>query len=134
MVYILFLYWYPIKQNRTIFIAISFLFGLTLDLFSDTLAIHTAATITIAYLRPTIMRFCFGVNYEFQSFKLSSATKAQQITFLTLLIVVHHIIFFSLEVFNFSSILLVLKKILSTGATTFVICMLFSSLFSVNKK
>ena len=58
----------------------------------------------------------------------------QQITFLTLLIIVHHIIFFSLEVFNFSSTLLILKKILSTGTTTFLICMLFSSLFSINKK
>ena len=65
MVYIMFLYWYPIKENRALFIGLSFLLGISVDLFSDTMAIHTAATTTIAYLRPFIMRFVFGINYEF---------------------------------------------------------------------
>lgn len=134
MVYILFLYWYPIKENRAVFLGVSFLLGLTLDLFSDTMALHAASTVTIAYLRPIIMRFCFGVNYEFQSFKLSSTTKAQQITFLALLILTHHLIFFSLEIFSLSNLLLILKKVLSIGGATLVLCLLFGSLFSINKE
>ena len=133
MVYILFLYWYPIKENRSAFLGLSFLLGLCIDFFSDTMAIHTAATITIAYLRPTIMRFVFGINYEFQSFKLSGTTKAQQFTFLALLIVVHHLVYFSLEVFSFSNLLLILKKVLSIGLATLVLSLLFGSLFSANK-
>src|SRR5690606_29712908 len=93
MVYILFLYWYPIKENRAFLLIMAFLLGLFVDVFSDTLALNAAATVTIAYIRPMIMRFCFGVNYEFQSFKLSNTTNAQQITFLALLILIHHIIF-----------------------------------------
>lgn len=134
MVYIMFLYWYPIKENRPLFIGLSFLLGLSIDFLSDTMAIHTAAIITIAYLRPTIMRFVFGVNYEFQSFKLSSATQVQQITFLALLIVVHHLVFFTLEIFNLSNLLLILKKVISIGLATLVLCLLFSSLFSVRKE
>ena len=60
MIYILFLNWYPVKQNRAVFIGLSFLLGLSIDFISDTLAINAAAIVTIAYLRPTIMRFCFG--------------------------------------------------------------------------
>ncbi len=134
MVYILFLYWYPIKQNRATFIGLSFLLGLSIDFFSDTMAINAASTITIAYLRPTIMRFIFGVNYEFQSFKLGNATRVQQITFLALLIIVHHMVFFTLEIFSFANFLLILKKILSIGLATLVLCLLFSSLFSVKKE
>ncbi|MDV7138136.1 rod shape-determining protein MreD [Maribacter sp. TH_r10] len=134
MVYIMFLYWYPIKENRALFIGLSFLLGISVDLFSDTMAIHTAATTTIAYLRPFIMRFVFGINYEFQSFKLSNTTKAQQFTFLALLILVHHTVFFSLEIFSIANLLLIVKKVLSIGAASLILCLLFSSLFSVNKE
>ncbi|MFT4830858.1 MAG: rod shape-determining protein MreD [Psychroserpens sp.] len=133
MVYILFIYWYPIKENRTLFLLISFFLGLAIDLFSDTMAIHTAAIITIAYLRPSIMRFCFGVNYEFQSFKLSNSTRAQQITFIALLIIIHHTVYFSLEIFSFDNLLVILKKIASTSAMTLLVCLLASSLFSTKK-
>lgn len=134
MVYILFLYWYPIKENRSFFIGISFLLGLAIDFFSDTMALHAAATVTIAYIRPAIMRFCFGVNYEFQNFKLTNATRVQQITFLTLLIITHHLIYFSLEIFSLANLLLILKKVLATTSVTLVLCLLFSSLFSVKKE
>lgn len=134
MVYVLFLYWYPIKKNRTTFILICFLLGLFIDIFSDTLALNAAATVTIAYLRPSIMRFVFGVNYEFQSFKLNSSTKAQQFTFLALLIVTHHVIYFTLEIFSFANVLLIFKKSITIGAASILLCLLFSSLFSTRKE
>ncbi len=134
MVYILFLYWYPIKENRTAFISISFLLGFIIDIFSDTMALHAASSVTIAYLRPAIMRFVFGVNFEFQSFKLSNTTLVQQITFLALLIITHHLLFFTLEIFSFSNLLIILKKVVFTGAATLVVCLLFRTLFSVKKE
>ena len=134
MVYILFLYWYPIKENRAVFLILGFLLGFVIDMFSDTLAIHAAATVSIAYMRPTIMRFVFGINYEFQSFKLSNTTRAQQITFLALLIVAHHLIFFSLEIFSLANLLVILQKVIFNGLGTLVLCLLFSSLFSVEKE
>ena len=134
MVYILFLYWYPIKENRAAFIGLSFVLGLSIDLFSDTMALHAASTVTIAYIRPAIMRFVFGVNIEFQSFRLGSSTKAQQITFLTLLIVVHHLVFFTLEIFSLANTLLILKKTMANGTATLILCLLFTSLFSVKRE
>jgi len=133
MVYILFLYWYPIKENRAAFIGLSFILGLSIDFFSDSMALHAASTVTIAYIRPAIMRFVFGVNIEFQSFRLGNSTKAQQITFLALLIVVHHLVFFTLEIFSIANMLLILKKVLSIGTATLVLCLLFTTLFSVKR-
>lgn len=134
MVYILFLYWFPIKENRTVFILISFFLGLCVDIFSDSLALNAAATVTIAYLRPTLMRFVFGVNYEFQSFKLNNSTKAQQITFLALFIVIHHFTYFLLEIFSLGNILLILQKTLVVGLSSLLLCLLFTSLFSTKKQ
>lgn len=133
MVYILFLYWHPIKENRALFITLSFFLGLAVDIFSDTTALHAAATVTIAYLRPAIMRFVFGVNFEFQSFRLTNTTRIQQITFLALLIITHHLIFFSLEIFSFSNLLLILKKVVFTGTASVLIGSLLRTLFRVRK-
>ena len=133
MVYILFLYWYPVKENKTSFILTAFFLGLAIDFFSDTMAMHTAATITIAYLRPAVMRFVFGVNYEFQSFKLGNTTKIQQATFLTLLILAHHLIYFSLEIFSLANVLLILKKVLFTSLGSLVMGLLLGSLFDTSK-
>ena len=134
LVYILFIYWYPIKQNRSTFIIISFLLGLCIDVFSDTLAINAAASVTIAYLRPTIMRFVFGVNYEFQSFKLNNSTKAQQFTFLALLIILHHLAYFTLEIFSVSNSFLILQKTVTVGIATLILTLLLSTLFSSKKE
>lgn len=134
LVYLLFIYWYPIKENRATFLIVSFLLGLCVDIFSDTLAVNTAATVTIAYFRPVLMRFVFGVNYEFQSFKLNSSTKAQQFTFLALLIITHHFTYFILEIFSFSNSFLILQKTLVIGLSTLILCLLFISLFSTKKE
>lgn len=134
LVYILFIYWYPIKENRTTFLIVSFLLGLCVDVFSDTLAINAAATVTIAYFRPVLMRFVFGVNYEFQSFRLNNSTKAQQITFLALLIIIHHFTYFLLEIFSLANSLLILQKTLVIGLATLILCLLFISLFSTKKE
>ncbi|WP_190809889.1 rod shape-determining protein MreD [Flagellimonas sp. S3867] len=130
LVYVIFFYWYPLKSNRAFFMVTSFFLGFIIDLFSDTLALHSIAALTVAYARPVIMRFCFGVNYEFQNFSFKNTTKVQRITFLALLILVHQIVFFSLEILSISHILLILKKVFATGIVTLILCTLFSSLFS----
>ena len=130
MVYVIFFYWYPIKRNRAIFMLTAFLLGLVIDVFSDSLALNALASVTIAYARPAIMRFCFGVNYDFQNFSFKNTTKLQRITFMALLIFVHHLIFFSFEILSIAHILLILKKVFATGTVTLILCVLFSSLFS----
>jgi len=130
MVYVIFFYWYPLKANRGLFMMVSFFLGLLIDIFSDTLALNAIASLTLAYARPVILRFCFGVNYEFQNFSFKNTTKVQRFTFLALLVLTHHLIFFSLEILSFGHILLILRKVFATGLVTLVLCVLFSSLFS----
>ncbi len=130
MVYVIFFYWFPIKGNRAVFMLTSFFLGLMIDIFSDTLALHAIASLTVAYIRPVIMRFCFGVNYEFQNFSFKNTTKVQRLTFLGLLVLTHQMVFFSLEILSLAHFLLILKKVFATGIVTLVLCSLFSSLFS----
>ena len=130
MIYILFFYWFPVQENRTALLGIAFLLGFGVDLFSDTMALHTAAAVTTAFFRYPIMRFVFGVNLEFQNFRISNSTRVQQYSFLALLIGIHHLTFFVLEIFSLSNLLLILKRVVLTGISTFVFSVLLAALFS----
>ncbi len=134
MVYVIFFYWYPIKSNRMVFMAIAFLLGFTIDVFSDTLSLHAFAATTVAYVRPALLRLALGIAYEPQNFSFKNTTTLQRITFLGLLIVLHHLVFFSLEILSISHFLLILKKLTTTSIATWILCLLLSSLFSVKRK
>lgn len=130
MVYVLFVYWFPIKSNRIVLLVSAFFMGLLLDIFSDSIALHTIAITTIAYIRPLLLRFCFGANYELQGFSLTNTTQLQRITLLALIVFIHHLIFFTFEILSFSHFLLILKKLFFVGLLSLVVSLLLNSLFS----
>ncbi|HPF97617.1 MAG: rod shape-determining protein MreD [Mangrovimonas sp.] len=132
--YILFILLFPISNNRQLFILLSFVLGFTIDLFSDSGGIHAAACVTIAYLRPMILKFTFGTSYEHQTLKIGTSEIGPRITYFTIIILIHHFILFTLEVFNTSNILLIAKKSLFSSIFTLIMCLILTVLFSRNSK
>ncbi len=128
-IYIIFILLAPININRSLFLALSFLLGLFIDMFSDSGGIHAAACIIIAFFRPIALRSAFGLSYEFQTVKLSNVRFGERLAYVLLMVLTHHIILFSLEIFNFSHILLIAKKTFFTSIFTIVITMLVLVLF-----
>lgn len=133
-IYILFIILFPIKNNRLLFILLSFLLGLTIDLFLDSGGINAAACVTIAYIRPVILKFVFGTIYEHQTVKFNTTELGQRITYFSIITITHHFILFSLEVFNTTKILLILKKTLFSSIFTIILCVLITILFSRKNK
>tara|TARA_R110002073_G_scaffold148335_2_gene301394 strand:+ start:8309 stop:8815 length:507 start_codon:yes stop_codon:yes gene_type:complete len=132
--YILFIILFPIKNNRMLFIFLAFLLGLTIDLFTDSGGIHAAASVTIAYIRPIVLKFSFGAVYEHQTIKFSNTDIGQRLTYFLIMILIHHLILFSLEIFNTSKIILILKKTLFSSIFTLILCLLTTILFSRKTK
>ncbi|MCF6294900.1 MAG: rod shape-determining protein MreD [Flavobacteriaceae bacterium] len=133
-IYILFIILFPIKNNRLLFILLSFLLGLTIDLFLDSGGVNAAACVTIAYIRPVILKFVFGTIYEHQTVKFNNTELGQRLTYFSIITVIHHLILFSLEVFNTTKILLILKKTLFSSIFTIILCVLITILFSRKNK
>ncbi|MFI1744317.1 rod shape-determining protein MreD [Thalassobellus sediminis] len=133
-IYILFIILYPTKDNRILFIFLSFLIGLSIDLFSDSGGIHAAASVLIAYIRPVLLRFSFGVQYENYAIKFDNIEFGSKLTYITLITLLHHILLFSLEIFSFSKILLVFQKTLFSSIFTILLCMLITIIFSRKTK
>jgi len=133
-IYILFIILYPIKNNRLLFIFLSFLLGLAVDLFLDSGGVHAAACVSIAYARPVILKFVFGAVYDHQTIKFTATEFGQRITYFSIITVIHHLILFSLEIFNSSKIILILQKSLFSSIFTILLCILITILFSRKNK
>ena len=129
-VYVLFILLYPVTKNRLLFIFISFFLGFCVDMFLDSGGIHAAASVVIAYVRPLFLKFSFGAAYDYHSIKFSNTDLSQRIVYFLFLIVIHHLILFSLVLFDQNKIVLILQLALYSSIFTLIICLLLTSLFS----
>ena len=89
--YILFIIVFPLTGNKSLLIFLSFLLGLSVDMFSDSGGIHAAASVVIAYLRPLALKFSFGVSYEYNTVKINKAPLSERFIYVTMMVVVHHL-------------------------------------------
>ncbi len=133
-IYIIFILLFPIRDTRLSLLLVSFLLGVLVDMFSDSGGVHAAAAVTLAYARPVLLKTSFGMLYEHHNIKFNSSELGNLITYVTLSAVLHHFILFSLEIFNISSIILILKKTLFSSIFTILLSVLLIILFSRNRK
>lgn len=133
-IYILFIILFPANNNRTLFVFLAFLLGFCVDVFSDSGGVHAAACVTLAYIRPVFLKFSFGTVYDYQSIKFNQTDFGSKFTYFSALIFIHHLIMYSLEIFNISKIILILQKTLFSGIFTIILCLIITILFSQKRK
>src|SRR5690606_16392741 len=121
---------YPVERNQMLLLLLSFLLGISIDFFSDSGGIHAAACVIIAYLRPLVLKFSFGVSYEYNAIKVSNTTFGRRLTYVAILVGIHHLVLFFLESFSINHTLLILKSALFSGIFTISLCLIFMVLFS----
>lgn len=128
--YILFILLFPFSGNQSLFLFLSFLLGLSIDVFEDSGGINAAACLIAAFARPGLLRFSFGISYDHQNIKLSNAPIGARLSYIFLMVLLHHFVLFSLEMFSLNHILLILKKTLFSSIFTVSLVFLILSLFS----
>jgi len=132
--YLLFILLYPVNGNRSILLVTSFLLGLFLDMFCNSGGIHAAASLIIAYVRPSLFRFSFGLSYEYQTIKIADRISSERITFLILSIFIHHFVLFLLEFFRLNLFIEIIWKTVTTTLFTFIVSLLIIYLIKPNKR
>ncbi|HSI68784.1 MAG TPA: hypothetical protein VK941_01015 [Gillisia sp.] len=132
--YILFLVLYPFNTPQPLFMFLAFLLGLSIDTFEDSGGIHAAASLFIAYVRPVFLRFSFGVSYDYQTVKLSNTPYGARLSYILFLVFIHHFILFTLEMFDFTHIFLILKKTFFSGIFTTLLILISLTLFKPRRR
>lgn len=132
--YLLFIILYPVNGNKSGLLIASFLLGLIMDMFSNSGGIHTTACILLAYFRPYIFKFSFGLSYEYQTVRLNDVLTPERFSFILMSVVIHHLVLFVLEAFQFSFILDVLLRTLLSSVFTILICIIIIYLIKPNKR
>jgi len=132
--YILFIVTFPFSGNKSLLIFLSFLLGLTIDIFGDSGGVHAAACVVIAYLRPFILKYSFGVSYEYNTIRINNVEFGQRFIYVISMVFIHHLVLFSMEIFNINHIMLILKSTLFSGIFSTILILSSISIFSKRSK
>lgn len=131
--YLLFLVVYRFDNNPTLLIVLGFLMGLFLDLLTQGSGAHTIATLTIAYLRPIIIKSSFGINYDVPMGMIHGTLPAQRFLYLSLMILIHHLVLYSVIYLSPDSVIIILKNTFFTSFFTFIMIFISMGLFKEKK-
>ncbi|MGM0530736.1 MAG: rod shape-determining protein MreD [Bacteroidota bacterium] len=121
-IYVLFLLSLPFETPKWGLLVLGFLLGLTIDLFSHTVGMHTSACVFMAFLRPMVLGTLeprggyepdtypsvrdYGLNWYF---KYSS-----------ILILAHHLFLFYIEMFKLGNFFHTLSRALLSGLLSLI--------------
>ena len=114
MIYLVFLVIYDFDSDQTLFILVCFLLGFSTDFFSQSGGAHTIATLTVSFLRPILIRNAYGVTSEVPISFQADTRKINKYIFLSLILILHHLIYFSVVFFSLSAIYLIIKNVFLT--------------------
>ncbi len=132
--YILFIILFPVDGNRTALLASSFLLGIIIDMFSNSGGVHAASCLVLAWFRPLIFKFSFGLSYEYQTIKINDVLTPERFSFILIAVVIHHFTLFLLEVFRLSGILDIFLRTLLSTIFTIILCITLIYIFKPGKR
>ncbi|KEZ92035.1 hypothetical protein [Nonlabens ulvanivorans] len=134
LVYLLFIVLYPVDNNRWSFLILSFLLGLIVDTFQDTGGAHAAASLTLAFVRPVLLKLVYGEGYLTKNLKILKSPLDRFSLLLVLGVLIHHLILYLLIYFNISQVLQVLQMTLFIGLSSIFMGVVLFVLFGWRNK
>lgn len=136
-VYFLYVLWLPFSMGRMTLMFVSFVFGLTLDYFTQTPGLHAAACVLIAYVRGFVVNILIPQEGAEQNYKSPSPVSmgwAPYAIYVLVLTLVHHIYLVFLEWLQFGSFLFFLGKVLATTGISLMLILITELLFFRKEK
>jgi rod shape-determining protein MreD len=124
-IYVLFILLLPISMQRYQVLLLSFLIGITVDWFSNTLGLHAASALLIGFLRTPLMKLTTIREIEQSDYPGLNQTGVKWfLTYVSVSVVIHHMFLFYLEVFSFDNFFRTLLRALISSVFTIIIIVL----------
>ena len=136
MIYPLFIMLLPFQTNSVVLLLLAFAMGISIDALSNTGGLHASSLLVFALFRPIIFKV-FGPREGYDPGKEGSIYEMGQRWFFYcfgILLIIHHAWFFFMEVFKFSELLYVLKKLILSVPISYLLVILIQFLFLKKKQ
>ena len=136
MIYPVMLMMLPLELNILLTMLISLILGVSVDAISNTFGLHTSAALVIGYLRPSILKI-IEPRDGYETTLLPSIHDMGKLWFLsyaTILLSIHHIWFFTIEVFRIDQFFFILIKTIFSVIFSLLIIILFQFIFYKSTK
>ncbi|MDB5251223.1 MAG: rod shape-determining protein MreD [Flaviaesturariibacter sp.] len=130
--YFLFILWLPFTVNRMVLLGAGFLTGLSLDYFTLTPGLHTAACVLIAYVRPFIINILITKEANEITFHEPSPRGmgwGPYLVYALILTFLHHTYLVMLEWLQFGTFLDFIIKTFSTVGISMLLILIVELLF-----
>ncbi|CAN5505024.1 rod shape-determining protein MreD [soil metagenome] len=121
--YVMFLITLPVKIPNLLLLGIALATGLTVDMFQNTMGMHASACMLLAYLRPGWLKM-IAPRDGYESDAAPSVKKSGFqwfIVYAGVLVLVHHLLLFYLEVFRFSEFFSTFIRVLLSSVVTLLL-------------
>ena len=132
--YVLFILLLPFQTPGYLLLGLAFVLGLVIDIFSNTIGLHTSATVFLAFLRPPVLNLISNRDIQekgraprIEGFGLAWFTR-----YLIFLVPAHHLFLFFMEVFTFSGFVFTLGR--AFISSVFSIFLILASQYILFKK
>ncbi|MBF02091.1 MAG: rod shape-determining protein MreD [Flavobacterium sp.] len=132
--YVLFILLFPVNGNKSVLLISSFFIGLIIDMFSNSHGIHAMACTVLAFVRPNLFRFSFGISYEYQTVKIADKITSERVSYVLLALFIHHFVLFFFEYFSLTLFFEIIYSTLISTILSFIICLLIIYLIKPNKR
>lgn len=132
--YVLFIITLPFSTPKWLLLALGFTTGIIIDIFMNTLGLHAAATVFMAFVRPFVLSsFSPRDGYEVGTRPVPADYGfGWFFKYTVLMVAIHHLFLFFVEAFNFENFLSILwRSILSSVVS--VIFIFIAMLFAKRK-
>lgn len=131
MIYPFFILLLPFEMGVIPLMLISFVMGISIDMFSNTFGMHASAAVLVAYLRPLLFK-AFAPRDGYDSVESAGIRVLGFQWFLATygsLLVIHHLWFFILESLQLNDFLLILRKVALSVPLSFAFSLLVQFIF-----
>ena len=134
--YILFILLLPFETPKLIVLLCAFITGLTIDMFYDTAGMHAAVCTLLGFLRYYILKLLSPREGYDPGFipNVDSMGAVWFITYAAIMIFIHHLFFFYLEIFRFNEFFRTLLRVLLSTIGTFCFVYVVQFLFYKTNK
>lgn len=129
--YISFIMILPVRIPKAFLLLIAFVTGLLIDVFSDTMGMHAAACVLMAYVRPGLLKLMAPrEGYEAESYpSVKELGFTWFLIYASALTFIHHLLLFNIEVFRLSEFPQTLLRVLLSSVATLLLIMMSQYLF-----